>query len=139
MLDTQAFLLNADREAPQEMVDKLIGEVEAGDDAFQARRAKFRKEWELEYVAQRVAEGAEEVQARAEITALDHQVLLGGNFVTRSGVKITIGEILFDPGKYEGEIGPDPIEAKLRAHNSGVQWKDAPAALGHNPCSPMAT
>ena len=112
MLDTQAFLAYVDREAPQEMVDKLIGEAEA-DDAFQARKAKVRKEWELEYVAQRVAEGAEEIQARNEIQALQHRVLLGSAiFVTRSGAKITIGEILFDPGKYEGEVSPDPIEGR---------------------------
>ena len=112
MLDTQAFLAYADREAPQEMVDKLIGEAEAKD-AFQARKAKVRRAWEQEYVAQRVSEGAEEVQARTEIAALDHQVLLGSAiFVTRSGAKITVGEILFDPDKYEGEIGPDPIEGR---------------------------
>ena len=47
------------------------------------------------------------------MAALDHQVLLGSAiFVTRSGAKITIGEILFDPGKYEGEVGPDPIEGR---------------------------
>ena len=40
-------------------------------------------------------------------------MLLGSAiFVTRSGAKITIGEILFDPGKYEGEVGPDPIEGR---------------------------
>ena len=112
MLDTQAFLAYADREAPQEMVDKLIGEAEAKD-TFQARKAEVRHAWEQEYIAQRVSEGAEEVQARAEIAALDHQVLLGSAiFVTRSGARITVGEILFDPGKYEGEIGPDPIEGR---------------------------
>ena len=94
------------------MVDKLIGEEEAKD-AFQERKAKVRCAWEQEYVAQRVSDGAEEVQARAEIAALHHQVLLGSAiFITQSGAKITVGEILFDPGKYEGEIGPDPIEGR---------------------------
>ena len=48
------------------MVDNLIGEAEA-DDTFQARRAKVFVKLRLEYVCQRVAEGAEEVQARLKL------------------------------------------------------------------------
>jgi hypothetical protein len=44
---------------------------------------------------------------------LDHRVLLGSAlFITQSGAKIAVGEILFDPSEYEGEIGPDPIEGR---------------------------
>ena len=138
MLDTQAFLAYADREAPQEMVDKLIGEEEAKD-AFQERKAKVRCAWEQEYVAQRVSDGAEEVQARAEIAALDHQVLLGSAiFVTRSGAKITVGEILLIPANMRARSGLTPSRGEAMGRQQRGLWPHARAAHRSSSLSPMA-
>jgi len=116
-LDVDAFIAFARKHAPVAEVTALKAAAKR-DRGFLIRQQVARASWQADYAAKLATRGVDRTVAKRAAALLrasagDKGLLTGSDvFVTRDGEEIPISEILLNPTRFDGVVGPDPIEGR---------------------------